>query len=59
MGRLLIGGTMLMVFGLLFIIRGISQGDGGQVAVGIPGLLVGIGAVISYKVGGDQRRGPR
>jgi hypothetical protein len=50
---------MLMVFGLLFIIRGISQGDGGQVAVGIPGLLVGVGAVIFYKVGGDQPRGRR
>ena len=48
-----------MVFGLLFVIRGISLGDGGQIAVGIPGLLIGIGAVISYKVGRDQQRGRR
>jgi S-adenosylmethionine:tRNA ribosyltransferase-isomerase len=58
-GRLLIGGTFLLVFGLLFVIRGILEGNGGQAAVGIPGLLIGIGALISYKLNADQQRGPR
>jgi hypothetical protein len=57
--RLLVGGTLLLVFGLLFIIRGILEGNGGEVGVGIPGLLIGIGALISYKLNGDQQRGSR
>ena len=48
-----------MVFGLLFVIRGLVEGNGGQVVLGIPGLLVGIGAVISYKLNRDQPRDPR
>ena len=59
MARLLIGGTFLLVFGLLFVIRGLAEGNGGQVAVGIPGLLIGIGALISYKLNRDQPTGPR
>jgi len=58
-GRLVVGGTFLLVFGLLFIIRGISEGNGGEVVVGIPGLLVGTGALLSYKLKADQQRGPR
>jgi hypothetical protein len=50
---------LLAVFGLLFVIRGIAQGNGGEVGVGIPGLLIGIGALISYRLNGDQPRGPR
>jgi hypothetical protein len=58
-GRLLIGGTFLLVFGLLFVIRGLVGGNGGEVAVGIPGLLLGIGALASYKLNGDQHKGSR
>jgi hypothetical protein len=58
-GRLLIGGTFLLVFGLLFIIRGISGGNGGEVVLGIPGLLIGLGALLSYRLKGDQQNGPR
>ena len=59
MGRLLVGGIFLLVFGLLFIIRGISGGNGGEVVLGIPGLLVGIGALLSYKLKTDQEKDPR
>jgi drug/metabolite transporter (DMT)-like permease len=53
--RVLIGGTMLLVFGLLFIIRGITEGNGSEVAIGIPGLLLGIAALISFKADGESR----
>ena len=59
MGKLLVGATLLLVFGLLFIIRGISEGNGGEVGLGIPGLLIGIGALISSKLNGDYRSGSR
>lgn len=51
-GGLLGGGVLLLVFGVLFIIRG-------QVAVGIPGVVIGIGVLISYKLNGGQQRGSR
>lgn len=59
MQRLLVGGTLLLVFGLLFIVRGISGGNGGDVGAGIPGLLVGIGALIFYKVKADEDKESR
>ena len=50
MGRLVIGGALLLVCGLLFIIKGISEGDGSQVAFGLPGLLIGLGALVYFKM---------
>jgi hypothetical protein len=41
------GATLLAVFGLLFILRG-------QVAVGIPGLVIGVGALVYYRLNRDQ-----
>jgi hypothetical protein len=38
---------LLAVFGLLFILRG-------QVAVGIPGLVIGVGALVYYRLNRDQ-----
>ena len=46
---------MLLVFGLLFIIRGLAGGNSAEVAVGVPGFLIGIGSLISYKLDGGQR----
>ena len=48
MGRLVIGGTLLFVFGLLFVIRGLAAGDSGEIAVGVPGLVIGLGALAFY-----------
>ena len=57
MGRLLIGGAMLLVFGLLFIIRGIAEANWSEVAIGVPGFLIGTGSLISYKLNGERRKG--
>ena len=57
MGRLLIGGAMLLVFGLAFIIRGIAEGNWSEVGIGVPGFLIGIGSLISYKINGERRNG--
>ena len=54
MRRLLIGGTLLLVFGLLFIIRGLAEGNSGEIGFGVPGLLIGIGSLISYKLNGEE-----
>ncbi len=57
MRRLLIGGTLLLVFGLLFIIRGIAEANWSEAGIGVPGFLIGIGSLISYKIDGERRRG--
>ena len=57
MRRLLIGGTLLLVFGLLFIIRGIAEANWSEVGIGVPGFLIGIGSLISYKIDGERRKG--
>ena len=57
MGRLVIGGTLLLVCGLLFIIRGIAEANWSAVAIGVPGFLIGIGSLISYKINGERRNG--
>jgi hypothetical protein len=57
-GRLLIGGTMLLVFGLLFIIRGIVEANWSEVGIGVPGFLIGIGSLISYRTNAERRKGP-
>ena len=54
MGRLLIGGALLFVCGPLFIIRGIAAGNWAEVGFGVPGLSIGIGALIVFKL---ERRG--
>jgi hypothetical protein len=36
--RLLFGGTLLFVFGLLFLLRG-------EVAIAVPGLVIGLGSL--------------
>jgi len=55
--RLLVGGTLLVVFGLLFIIRGIAEANWSEVGIGVPGFLIGIGSLISYKIDGERRNG--
>jgi len=46
-GKSVVGGMLLLVFGVLFILRG-------QVAVGIPGVVIGIVVLVSNKFNGDQ-----
>jgi len=48
---------MLLVFGLAFIIRGIAEGNWSEVGIGVPGFLIGIGSLISYKINGERRNG--
>jgi hypothetical protein len=48
--RVLIGGAFCLVFGLVFVIGGIVNGDGGHIALGIPGVLLGGGALLSYRL---------
>jgi len=48
---------MLLVFGLLFIIRGIAEANWSEVGIGVPGFLIGIGSLISYKINGERRKG--
>jgi len=48
---------MLLVFGLLFIIRGIAEANWSEVAIGVPGFLIGTGSLISYKLNGERRKG--
>ena len=55
MGRLLIGGALLFVCGLLFIIRGIAEGNWAEVGFGVPGLLIGIGSLVFFKLEGQGR----
>jgi hypothetical protein len=50
-----IGGALLLVFGLLFIIRGIAAGNWAEVGLGVPGLLIGIGSLVFYKLNGQER----
>ena len=57
MRRLVVGGTLLLVFGLLFIIRGIAESNWGEVGIGVPGFLIGIGSLISYNIDGEGRDG--
>jgi len=52
-----VGGTLLLVFGLLFIIRGIAESNWGEVGIGVPGFLIGIGSLISYNIDGEGRDG--
>jgi hypothetical protein len=54
-GRLLIGGALLLVFGLLFSIRGIAAGNWPEVALGVPGLLIGIGSLVAFKIEKQER----
>jgi hypothetical protein len=49
-GRLLVGGVLLLVCGLLFIVRGIAEGDSAEVGLGVPGLLIGIGSLVFIKL---------
>jgi hypothetical protein len=53
--RLLIGGSLLLVCGLLFVVRGLVQGNSTEVVLGIPGFLVGHGALVFYKIEGDEQ----
>lgn len=55
MARLLIGGALLLVCGLLFVGRGITEGNWGEVGFGLPGFLIGLGALVFYKLDGDGR----
>jgi hypothetical protein len=55
MGRLLVGGVMLLVFGLLFVVRGMAEGNWSEVGVGVPGLLIGIGSLVFYKLERQER----
>jgi hypothetical protein len=56
-GRLLIGGATLLVFGLLFTIRGIAAGNWPEVGLGVPGLLIGIGSLVAFKL--EKQEGTR
>lgn len=59
MRRLLIGGALLLVCGLLFIIRGIAQANWSEVGLGVPGFLLGIGSLMSFKADEERGKGPR
>jgi hypothetical protein len=54
MPKVLIGGTLCLVFGLVFVIGGIVNGDNDRIAVGIPGALLGAGALLSYRLNKNE-----
>jgi hypothetical protein len=49
MPRVLIGGTLCLLFGLVFLISGVVNGDGTRVALGAPGALLGAASLLSYR----------
>jgi hypothetical protein len=57
MRRLLVGGILCLVIGLLFAIGGFVNRDWGRVGFGGFGVLMGAGSLLSYRVGlEDQDR---
>ena len=50
MRRVLIGGTLCLLFGCVFVVGGLVNGTGSQVALGIPGILLGAGSLLSYQL---------
>jgi hypothetical protein len=49
MRRLLVGGALCLVCGVLFVIRGIVHGAGADIGLGAFGVLLGAGSLLSYK----------
>ena len=48
MPKVLIGGTLCLLFGLVFVVGGLVNGTGSQVAIGIPGVLLGAASLLTY-----------
>ena len=55
MKRLLVGGTLCLVIGLLFAIGGIANGDWGRVGFGGFGVLMGAGSLLSYRMSTEDQ----
>ena len=56
MRRVLVGGTLCLLFGSVFVVGGLVNGNHGQAAVGIPGVLLGAGALLSYNITKNEPR---
>jgi len=56
MRRLLIGGTLCLLFGAVFVVGGLVNGRGSQVALGIPGILLGAGSLLSFQLNKNEPR---
>ena len=48
MRRLVIGGTLCLLFGMVFVVGGLVNGTGSQVALGVPGVLLGAASLLAY-----------
>jgi len=46
--RLVVGGGLLLFFGLLFVIRGLRADNNGDIVMGLPGVVVGLGSLAFY-----------
>jgi hypothetical protein len=56
MQRVLIGGTLCLLFGMVFLVAGIVNGDGSRALVGVPGILLGAGSLVSYRLNKNEPR---
>lgn len=50
MRRLLVGGTLCLVIGLVFAIGGIADSNWARVGFGGFGVLMGAGSLLSYRI---------
>ena len=56
MRRVLIGGTLCLLFGAVFVVGGLVNGRGSQVAIGIPGVLLGAASLLSVRLNDNEPR---
>ena len=56
MPKVLIGGTLCLLFGMVFLVAGIVNGDGSRVALSAPGILLGAGSLLSYRLNKNEPR---
>ena len=56
MPKVLIGGTLCLLFGMVFLVAGIVNGDGSHVALSVPGILLGAGSLLSYRLNNNEPR---
>jgi hypothetical protein len=56
MRRVLIGGTLCILFGSVFVVGGLVNGHGNQVVIGIPGILLGVAALLSVRLNDNEPR---